>query len=275
MKSYLKTKDYSVTGEVFELVVDEELEMLITQPQPKYLDKYYDSDKYISHTDANDTLVDRIYQVVKKYSIWRKFKIVKKYGTDCRTILDVGAGTGDFLFTAKKCEWEVSGVEPNHDARMRAKEKGVNLCTSLEDLKKNNFSTITLWHVLEHLPNLNHQIKQLVSLLGKEGTMVVAVPNYKSYDAKYYKEYWAAYDVPRHLHHFSKTAIEKLFSNHGMKVVKTKPMVFDSFYVSLLSEKYKTGRQNYVRAIAIGFLSNLKAWVSGEYSSHIYVLKRE
>ena len=274
MKSYLKTKDYAVTGEEFELLYDKSLKMLVTEPHPQDLDKYYKSENYISHTDASKSLFDKIYQVVKKYSLSKKVRLIKKYSTDGKTLLDVGAGTGDFLLTAKRRDWDITGVEPNQDAKIRAQEKGIDLYPSLGMLTNSKYDVITLWHVLEHLPNLDDQIKQLLALLNEKGILVIAVPNFKSYDAQHYKNYWAAYDVPRHLWHFSKEAIEKLFSGHGMKVVKVKPMIFDSFYVSMLSEKYKTGSQNYLRAFAIGFLSNVKAWSSKEYSSHIYILKR-
>jgi len=274
MKSYLKTKDYAVSGEEFELLYDQNLKMLVTKPQPLDLDKYYRSDDYISHTDASRSLFEKIYQVVKKYSLSKKVRLIKKYSSDGKTLLDVGAGTGDFLLTAKSEDWDVEGVEPNHDAKIRAHEKGIELYPSLGKLPKNRYDVITLWHVLEHMPNLDDQINKLVTLLNEKGALVIAVPNFKSYDAQKYQKYWAAYDVPRHLWHFSKEAIEKLFYGHGMKVVKVKPMIFDSFYVSMLSEKYKTGSQNYFRAFVVGFLSNVKAWSSKEYSSHIYILKR-
>jgi len=274
MKSYLKTKDYAVTGEEFELLYDESLKMLVTRPQPLDLDRYYMSENYISHTDSSRSLFDKIYHVVKKYSLSKKVRLINQYSSDGKTLLDVGAGTGDFLLTAKRKDWNVQGVEPNEDAKLRAHEKGIDLCASIGTLTDTKYDVITLWHVLEHIPNLNDEIKKLVALLNEKGTLVVAVPNFKSYDAQHYKNFWAAYDVPRHLWHFSKEAIEKLFSAHGMKVINIKPMVFDSFYVSMLSEKYKTGSQNYLRAFVIGFLSNVKAWGSKEYSSHIYILKR-
>lgn len=274
MKSYLKTKDYAVTGEEFVLLYDESLNMLVTKPQPQNLDKYYKSENYISHTDASTTIIDKIYQTVKKYSLRKKVGLVQKYCSNGKTLLDVGAGTGDFLLTAKNRDWDVEGIEPNQNAKIRAQEKGIDLYPTLEKLLRKKYDVITLWHVLEHLPNLDDQIDKLVSLLNEKGTLVIAVPNFKSYDAQHYQNFWAAYDVPRHLWHFSKEAIEKLFSDHGMKVVKVRPMIFDSFYAAMLSEKYKTGRQNYFKAFVIGLLSNIKAWSSKEYSSHIYILKR-
>ncbi len=273
MKLHLKTKDYSVSREEFQIVYDEHLEMLITKPQPADLDKYYQSENYISHTDANITFLDKVYQGVKKYSLGNKVRLIGKYTTSGKLLLDVGAGTGDFLLKAKKMGWEIEGVEPNTHARTLALEKEVELYPSLHTLPEKKYDVITLWHVLEHLPDLQSQIKQLISLLKVDGTLVIAVPNFNSFDAKYYKKYWAAYDVPRHLWHFSIASIQKMFATHGMKVIKTKPMVFDAFYVSLLSEKYKTGHQNIIRAFGVALWSNCKAWKTKEYSSLIYILK--
>ncbi|MRX64329.1 class I SAM-dependent methyltransferase [Maribacter luteus] len=274
MKPYLKIKDHSVSGESFELEFDASLDMLSTRPQPEDLDKYYISEDYISHTDSNKTVIDKLYQIIKRYSLRKKERLISKYVVGEKTLLDVGAGTGDFLLETKNRSWVVEGVEPNRGAKDRANAKGIILHETLQSIKNKKYSIITLWHVLEHLPNLELQIKDLVSLLNDNGTLVVAVPNFKSYDAGHYKEFWAAYDVPRHLWHFSKSSIEKLFAAQGMKVVEIKPMVFDSFYVSLLSEKYKSGHTNFVKAFAVGLWSNLKGWRTKEYSSHIYILKR-
>lgn len=275
MKSYLKTKDFSVSQESFELVFNEELDMLVTQPQPKTLDKYYESEVYISHTDAKKSLVDKIYQQVKTYSLKKKLKLLNSFETSKKSLLDIGAGTGDFLSTAKNGGWNIAGVEPNSLARTKAQEKGINLNTSLQEVNNKKFKVITLWHVLEHLPDLENQIKTIVSLLDVNGTLVVAVPNFKSYDAEHYGEFWAAYDVPRHLWHFSKKAIDVLFQKHQMNVVDCKPMLFDAFYVSLLSEKYKTGKLSFVKAFYQGLKSNRKAKGTREYSSHIYILKKD
>ncbi len=274
MNLFLKTKDYAVTGEAFNLMHDKQADMLITTPQPKNLDQYYNSADYISHTDARRNLTERLYYLAKQYSLGKKCALINHYGGNSRTLLDIGAGTGDFLAAAKKLGWQINGVEPNTLARTKSHKKGLVLEKDLAAYKNHKFDIITLWHVLEHLPDLDNQIQQIVSLLQDGGTLIIAVPNFKSYDAKYYKHYWAAYDVPRHLWHFSQTAISNLFSKYGMKIVKIKPMIFDAYYVSLLSEKYKNGRSNYFRAFYQGLRSNLKAMRTKEYSSLIYVIKK-
>ena len=267
--------DYTVSQESYELLKNNSYDMLVTLPIPVDLENYYKSEEYISHTNSKKSFFDKIYQLVRNYTLQKKVALINSFNTEEKSILDVGAGTGDFLFACKKNNWNVFGIEPNEGARKIALEKEIALEQDLFSLPENRFDVITLWHVLEHVTNLDAYILQLKKLLKPNGVLVIAVPNFKSYDAKYYKEFWAAYDVPRHLWHFSQTAIKKLFSEASMKVVKTKPMKFDSYYVSLLSEKYKTKKRNPIKAFYIGFLSNLKARRSSEYSSLIYILKND
>lgn len=276
--TYLSVKDYSVSGEQFQLLYNEELEMLETFPQPKaeLLSEYYKSEDYISHTDTQRNLLEKVYQLIRRISIKRKMELINSFKSEEKTLLDIGCGTGDFLKTAQKHNWEIIGIEPNERARQIANSKTQNAVYSaehLKSLKENSFDVITLWHVLEHLPNLEKHTALFKHLLKPNGTLVVAVPNFKSYDAEYYKNIWAAYDVPRHLWHFSESAIERLFEKQKMRLEKTLPMIFDAYYVSLLSEKYKSGKMHPIKAFWIGFLSNKKAKRTKQYSSHIYILK--
>ncbi|MDF4220218.1 class I SAM-dependent methyltransferase [Maribacter sp. M208] len=273
INSNIVTKDYLVTQEEFELEYDSKTDMLITKPIPKNLENYYDSINYISHSDNANNLFEKIYQIVKKYTLNKKIKLIDQYSNEQKNLLDIGCGTGEFLTKAKKDNWKVIGVELNDQARTKASNKDLIVYENINHLKNQKFEVITLWHVLEHLPNLEDKIKNIKSLLKKNGTLIIAVPNYKSYDAQYYKEFWAAYDTPRHLWHFSQTAMKILFQNENMFVEQTLPMYFDSYYVSLLSEKYKNGSSNYFNAFYRGFISNWKAKSSNEYSSLIYILK--
>ncbi|WP_339725294.1 class I SAM-dependent methyltransferase [Maribacter stanieri] len=274
-KIKLKTKDYLVSQENFNLIFDKESDMLITEPQPKNLEKYYDPKNYISHSDDKNSFIEKVYQQVKKITLNKKVKLIDQYSLDEKSILDIGCGTGEFLAYAKNKNWNTVGVEVNQNARNKALNKKLIIYKSLEDLPNRQFNIISLWHVLEHLPNLNEKISLIKTKLDDNGTLIIAVPNYKSYDAKHYKELWAAYDTPRHLWHFSQDAIKILFEKHNFKVTKTLPMYFDSFYVSLLSEKYKNGKSNYLKAFYRGLMSNIKAKSNGEYSSLIYILKKK
>ncbi|MEB8328264.1 class I SAM-dependent methyltransferase [Flavobacteriaceae bacterium KMM 6897] len=275
MRTNLKIIDHSVTKEEFYLDYDNELDYYITRPVPNNLPDYYESDNYISHTDSTTNFQDKLYQFVKKINLQHKLKLTNQYANNNKRILDIGAGTGDFLKEAELNGWSISGVEPNPKARNLASSKGIQLVPALENFDDPTFDVITLWHVLEHLPNIEEQIKKIKSLLSPSGTLIIAVPNYKSFDANYYKEYWAAYDVPRHLYHFSRNTIKRIFSKYSISLIRTKPMYFDAYYVSLLSEKYKTGKSNYIKAFIIGSLSNLRAILNKEHSSLIYILKKD
>lgn len=269
----MKITDYSVSKEAFQLEYNSKYDLFKTNPIPENLDNYYQSEDYISHTDSKRSLFEKMYYLVKQYTLSQKerliFSQVKKKGN----LLDIGAGTGDFLAYAKSKKWEVVGIEPSSKAKDLALKKGVKFVESTEELSDNSFDVITMFHVLEHVEDLDKQLSELKRISKPNGIIIIAVPNFKSFDAKYYKEFWAAYDVPRHIWHFSKISIQKLFSKKGMELQKIHPMYFDSFYVSLLSEKYKNGKMNFVRAFFIGLLSNLKGMSSKEFSSHIYVLK--
>lgn len=280
LEPYLQCRDHSVSRETFSLFKDTKHDLLVTLPQPpeKNLPNYYQSEDYISHTDSKRNLIEIAYQLVKQFSLKRKVKLVTRVNHGQGTILDVGCGTGDFLQVCEQSGWSIAGIEPNEKARQLASTKTnfQDYCGTVEELIESRpepFDMITMWHVLEHVPNLADFISKVKTLLKPDGVLIVAVPNYKSQDAEHYNSYWAAYDVPRHLWHFSRSSMESIFSEFDMKILEELPMKFDSYYVSLLSEKYQKGKQNYFSAFYQGLRSNLKAKQSGEYSSLIYLIK--
>jgi 2-polyprenyl-3-methyl-5-hydroxy-6-metoxy-1,4-benzoquinol methylase len=276
-KHFLTVKDHSVSKETFDLYYNEEMDMLVTYPQPSLenLGKYYESVDYISHTDSKRSLFEKAYHFVKSIALKNKLDLINSLQPSKGKILDIGAGTGDFLSVAKQNGWQTIGVEPSDKAKAIALKKEVSFVEDTAELENHSFDVITMWHVLEHVPNLDKQIKELKRLLKPNGSLIVAVPNFKSFDAKYYGTFWAAYDVPIHFWHFSKKAIKSLFEKERMELEKVLPMKFDSFYVSLLSEKYKSGKMNFIKAFFVGLQSNWKAKRNFEYSSHIYVLKNK
>ena len=212
LKPFLTCKDYTVSGKKFQVKINEDYQMLVTTPVPENLENYYESENYISHTDSKKTVLDKVYQKVKNVALQQKLKLINSFDTPEKNVLDVGAGTGDFLKHCSNNNWDVLGVEPSLKARDIAHKKGIYLKDNLYKIENTSFDVITLWHVLEHVKDLKTYIKKLKALLKEDGCLVIAVPNYKSYDAKLYKEHWAAFDVPRHLWHFSQKAIQKLFT---------------------------------------------------------------
>lgn len=277
-KTYITLKDYSVSGEVFEIITDPSIDLMYTHPKPsdRDLKTYYPDVGYISHTNQLNSLIDVLYHTVRGFSLKRKVELIKPFKSETAFLLDVGAGTGHFIRAAKKGGWDAKGIEPNSAAREIANTNSKGVFVGEEKLSSfpaDSFDVITLWHVLEHLPNLEENIKTFKKLLKPDGRIIVAAPNFKSFDARHFKNYWAAYDVPRHLWHFSKDSIANVFSRANISLESIHPMPMDAYYISLLSNKHKTGSYRFLYSLIIGSLSNLKALNTGEYSSLIYVLK--
>jgi 2-polyprenyl-3-methyl-5-hydroxy-6-metoxy-1,4-benzoquinol methylase len=280
-KLHLNTRDYFLTHELFSIYVCLKCKLLFTHPFPEQQvlhSKYYASNNYLSHNKKLSNLFSAAYRLVQKINIRMKLKLINSTNQlSEKKILEVGAGTGDFLAECIKNGWQSCGIEPSEQARLVAKEYNkLNLKSNIDEVGEVNFSIIALWHVLEHIPNLRETILKLNNLLAKNGSLIIAVPNHNSFDAKHYKQFWAGYDVPRHLYHFNKLSLTLIMESYGFKLVKTNPMIFDSYYVSLLSEKYirKLFIARYLSAIIIGLISNLKALYSGESSSLIFIFKK-
>ena len=275
---FLECIDYTVTKERFFIKNCKKCGFKFTNPRPKpsEIGKYYDSKDYISHSNTNEGLINKIYHFVRKRAINKKIELLMALNPPGKEILDVGCGAGSFLSEIKKANWQATGIEPDEKTRRHCQELGLNVYGE-DYLKtsKEQYSVITMWHVLEHVHNLNERIGELNSLLKPGGYAIIAVPNYKSDDARKYGQQWAAYDVPRHLYHFSSDIIKNLFDKHGFKHVKSLPMKMDSYYVSMLSEKYKNSSLQYPKAFFSGLFSNLKASGDPEkYSSVIYIFTK-
>lgn len=274
--------DYTVTREIFEIWECTNCTFRFTQnvPDVSHIGPYYQSYNYISHSDTKEGLINRIYHIVRNITLRSKRKIIQSVTQLSQGyLLDYGAGTGAFSHIMKKNNWTVTGIEPDDNARANA-HKNYNLdlqkLSYFEQLEGAKYDAITLWHVLEHVHNIKPVLKKFNELLKPKGKLVIAVPNFTSYDAGHYREFWAAYDVPRHLYHFSPRAMEVLLQNEGFIVEKKYPMWFDSLYVSMLSEQNKTGSNNLVKSIFIGLISNLKTLINvSKCSSVIYVASKK
>jgi 2-polyprenyl-3-methyl-5-hydroxy-6-metoxy-1,4-benzoquinol methylase len=235
---------------------------------------YYQSDNYISHTNTNKGIVNKLYHFVRKRTLRKKRQMLqKKTGLQRGSLLDIGAGTGAFANIMQGAGWNTTGLEPDEKTRLRAADLfNIQLLDSPSffQLPAAGYDAITMWHVLEHVHELHRYIDQIKILLKEEGRVFIAVPNYTSYDAEIYQEYWAAYDVPRHLYHFSAASMERLLQQHGLQLIAIRPMWYDSFYISMLSEKYKGG--GIFKAAWTGFISNcIAVFNPRRCSSLIYI----
>lgn len=278
-KNFIVVKDKSVSQESFVIVQCENCGFKFTNPRPDEasIGKYYESEDYISHSNTNKGILSKAYKIVRSIAVKDKVELVSAVGSKGK-ILDYGCGTGYFLASCQNDGWEVEGFEPNAKANSQASitlgKKIEN--QSLQKFENQQFDVITLWHVLEHIHCLNETFETLNKLLKPNGAFVIAVPNADSLDAKLYAENWAAYDVPRHLYHFNQATMKRFLKKHKLSVEDIKPMKYDAYYVSLLSEKYKEGKTNMLSSVKSGFKSNYYASKNNQdYSSLIYIARKK
>jgi len=279
--TFLHGKDFFSSGEDFDIVQCESCGFKFTKdfPDEENISSYYDSPEYISHSDTRKGFVNYMYHWVRSLMLNKKMTLVNTHSTNKRILMDIGCGTGYFAGKMKQNGWEVLAIEKNPKAREFVKATwGIHVQDSvqLHEISEKKIDVITLWHVLEHIEQLNETMQQLHTILKDKGTLVIALPNSNSYDAKVYKKYWAAYDLPRHLWHFSPITFNHFAELHGFQILKTVRMPFDVFYIALISEKYNSRRFGKLFAIYHGFIGWVKSHSDAENtSSLIYILKKK
>ena len=276
---HMEVEDYSVSHEKFSLQLCLTCELVFTNPRPEILEigRYYQSAEYISHTNSKAGWMNKVYQIARKKAISGKLSMVNSLCNNEISLLDYGCGTGEFLAAAKKRGWKCAGIEPDEGARKKAIENygwNVHAPEKLNDIAGGQFAIITLWHVLEHVHHLRETVKQFRRIIRSDGALVIAVPNRTALDADMYGSFWAAYDVPRHLYHFSKKPVMQLMQTAGFSCETIKPLFFDPFYISLLSNRYRTGSAQPLSA----FISGIKTTIAGKRdieknSSLLYVFR--
>ena len=278
---FLTCTDYFVSGEQFTIKRCGNCGFKITEniEDEENIGRYYQSEEYISHSNTSKGMINAVYHQVRNYMLGQKRKLVESAaGMQSGRIMDVGTGTGFFLNEMSRHGWQVTGTEKSPDARQFAQtEFNLNMLETEElfNLKDNSFDVITLWHVLEHIHRLQENMQTFRRLLKKEGKLIIAVPNHDSYDAQHYKEFWAAYDVPRHIWHFAPQQMQLLGEKYGFQLTGTKTMPFDSFYVSLLSEKYKKAKVPLLGGMVHGKISWINSLLNPKKcSSVIYVFEK-
>ena len=282
ISAVLSVKDYTVSQVTFQVFECADCTLRFTQDiaDEANIGKYYQSENYISHSDTHEGIINKLYHYVRSITLRNKYKIVcTQTKKTTGSLMDIGAGTGAFANFMKTAKWTVTGLEPDITARTVAYNKfqlELKSPAELFNLPENSFDAITMWHVLEHVHNLDGYMNAFGKLLKQEGKLFIAVPNYTSYDASVYKEYWAAYDVPRHLYHFSPTSIKLLANKHNLNVIAIKPMWYDSFYISMISEQYKNRKGNLISAFFVGLISNIKTLANPQKcSSLIYIMSKK
>ena len=267
---HIKTKDFLVSNEEFVIAKTSTSGLLKTRPEPpkNKTHKYYDSDKYTSHYSQKISIFNAIYRISRKFNFFLKKRHINL--SNCKSLLDFGSGDGDFIHNISKSNLSVFGVEPILPTASK------NVYKKLCNVQKEGlrFNIITAWHSLEHTRKINQTSQALVDLLEEKGRLIVAVPNYESYDALFYKSFWAGYDTPRHLWHLNQHAVINMFTKTGLTFCYSRPMLLDAFHVSYLSEINKKSRLPILKGFFIGLFSNLKAIFTNQYSSKLFVFEK-
>ncbi len=271
-------KDHAVSKESFSICKCKTCGLIFTNPRPdeKNIQNYYQSPNYISHTNQTNNFIDFLYKLVRIYTTRQKLSWINKFHPKKGRLLDLGCGTGHFLSMAMKKNWKTIGIEPNEIARKQALLKHLDIRKDIDSIKnEKKFDVITLFHVLEHIHQLDPTIKDLLKALKKRGSLIIAFPNHDSHDRAHYEEKWASYDIPRHLYHFNKNSMEHLANKYSLTIREILPMKFDSYYISLLSDKYQGNTKNPTGAFLKGHRFNKMAKTDGNYSSLVFVLRKK
>jgi ubiquinone/menaquinone biosynthesis C-methylase UbiE len=273
----MKIKDHFLSQEIFEIKETEIKGVYKTSPIPQNISKYYESEDYISHHQDSGSLKEKLYKFLQSFNLQYKKTILLDRISKNSKVLDYGCGAGEFVKYIEN-DFHAFGFEPDADARNAAARKlsKAAILDNINTIEDNSLDAITLWHVFEHIENQDEMLEIFNKKLKEKGILIIAVPNPTSYDAKHYKEYWAAYDVPRHIFHFTKKGMENLVAKKpNWKLRKIKPLVLDSYYISMLSEKYKKSSLFWLKAMIFGTISNIKALFSSEFSSLIYIIEKK
>lgn len=276
---HLWLKDEFLSLEDFQIYECHNCGLLFTEPRPAKdkIGEYYKSEEYYSHQENKKGLIPKIYESIKSVNLRNKYKIATN-GLAKGKVLDIGCGVGDFLHVMEQKGWDATGIEPSEEAKAIAQKRmkaQLFAPEEIDELPDESFDLITMWHVLEHVDDLKTEVQHLSRLLKKGGRLVLALPNFMSFDAQFYKQHWAAYDVPRHLNHFCKKSITKIFKNTPLKQTHTTKLIVDAYYISYMSEKYKRHSLPLLRGFFRGLQSNCKARKSGEWSSLVYVFEKQ
>jgi len=279
LQDFLLCQDHTVSKEFFQIQSCQECGFRFTNPRPQeeHIAPYYASEEYISHSNTRKGLFNSIYQVVRYFTLRGKVnKVLRACLGEQGKLLDIGCGTGHFLEIAKQKNWEVAGMEPDAQARQQAEERlGQKIYTNLQEIEgRDLYDAITLWHVLEHVHQLDRMLLKIKSLLKPGGKVLIAVPNTYSHDARHYQQDWAAYDVPRHLYHFGQLQMREILEAKGFVFENTEAMYFDAYYISMMSEKYRKKSFAFLKGLWRGWQSNKKAAKTGEYSSLCYIFSK-
>ena len=218
---HFKVKDYIKSGDLFQLYKDNNSGIVWTSLDKNHNHEYYYlSEKYIPHKEKKG-FFGFLYLFVQKIMFRYKLNNLKNHINKNKTVLDYGSGDGRFAKYLNQLHIKTMTYDP--------------LVKKLDESEphsyqtpENQVDTLMMWHVLEHIPDLESSIKAIYNSIKNNGSLVIAVPNIDSFDSKHYKQCWAGLDVPRHLYHFNHESLINFIEKQGFIYNYRKPLIFDS-----------------------------------------------
>ncbi len=273
-KEVIRVRDHLVSQKIFRINECSKCGFRFIHNPPSEQDAhlFYESEDYIEHSDSSKGLINWTYHKARKWMLRYKLRLIRSLDRGNR-ILDFGTGTGYFLNYMQSKRYEGLGIEISEQAREFGRETfGLDIRPPDRIYKQgfpSEFDYITFWHVLEHVYHPGAIIEQMHRLLAANGVLIIALPNFRCMDQSYYKEFWAGYDVPRHLWHWDRSTFETFMNNHKFELIKTKMLPLDPFYNCLISESYRKKKWAHILIPFIGTASLLRGWIRNEKASSI------
>lgn len=249
-----------------------------------YTKNYFENPEFKNHNTQNlfgyDLYIEEKEDIISTFK--KRLDVIEKYKKSGK-ILDVGCATGFFLKLAKSRGWDVYGTDMSKFASEYAKKKGGLRNIFYGDLKKvkfkdNMFDVITMFDVIEHLPDPKNTLKHIYKLLRKNGLIVITTPDSGSIVAKLLGRRWEEFRRAReHTYFFSKKTLFKMLKKTDFKILKVQSA---GRYFSLKSA-VKRGKIYFKKTFTIlqkivDFLciSNKKIFVNPHYKITVYARKK-
>ncbi len=235
---------------------------LSPRPGPENMARYYPAD-YMPFVSAIEEEAHIWRRWDRRYGMAKRCKIVTRHAGHPGRLLDVGCATGVFLDAMRRYGWDVQGVEPNEAAATYAREKldlnvfAGDLCQA--EFPAHAFDAVTLWDVLEHVYDPRATLAELARILRPGGLLVLSLPNPESWEVPLLGRYWAGWDVPRHLHLFTRPVLNRYLNESGFRMEN---MVSFSgrYHVLLLGLEMWAGERVSSAAVRRAMMATLRSW---------------
>jgi SAM-dependent methyltransferase len=193
------------------------------RPAGAALAAYY-PDEYTPYADPTLPSPSWLARLNRYYAMTKRARLIERYAPARDRLLDVGCATGLFLDALRARGWQTYGVElVEHAARLARERLGLDVHTgTLQEAQFPSawFDAVTMWDVLEHVPDPLAELREICRVLKPGGVLVLRIPDIGSPESRFFGGYWVGLDAPRHLYVFSSTTVAATLSRAGLELVE-------------------------------------------------------